>query len=213
MKQSTSTAITTTALLLLGSLPILTGSMSLVAINAGLSGLDVPAENQNYVNHPLPIVVHILSGIIFNLLGPFQFILAIRQRWPMIHRVSGRLFILAGLVSAVSALWMNQFFPAFGGILKYSSNLIFGLGSIIAIGLALHAILRRRVLDHRAWMIRAYAMGLGVATQRLLLMPYFFAFGIPQGETLGALLWICWLINMAVAEWVIRRRKTSIFEW
>lgn len=209
MKPSTSTALKTTGLLLLGCLPILTGSMQLFTINAGLSGAEVAAESQNYVNHPIPIVIHIVAGIVFNLLGPFQLIASLRQRLPRFHRISGRIFIVAGLVSGASALWMNQFFPAFGGVLKYSSNLIFGLGSIIAIGIALHAILNRNVTRHRAWMIRAYAMGLGVATQRLLLMPYFFAFGIPEGETLGALLWICWLINMAVAEWAIRRKTLS----
>ncbi|WP_426513448.1 DUF2306 domain-containing protein [Dactylosporangium sp. McL0621] len=73
--------------------------------------------------------------------------------------------------------------------------------------LGLAAVRRHDTADHRAWMIRAYAIGLAAGTQALtegittaLLGP---------GELTGDLAkGAGWLINLAVAEYVIRRRRT-----
>lgn len=191
-------------LLLLGSLPILTGSMQLITINAGLSGAEVPADSVHYVNAPIPIVVHIITGIIFSILGPFQLTSSLGNRKMKYHRIAGSIFVISGLITAITALWLNQYLPPVGGTSKYLSNVFFGIGLIVSLLLALRAILHRNVMIHRAWMIRAYAIGLGVATQRLLLIPWFLIYGIPEGETLGLLIWICWLINLGVAEWAIQ---------
>ena len=72
----------------------------------------------------------------------------------------------------------------------------------IIIGLA--AIRRRDIARHRAWMTRAYALALGAGTQ---------AFTVGFGEALfGAgvlrtdlMMGAGWAINLAVAEWFIRR--------
>ncbi len=203
------------SLLLLGLLPILTGSFSLLMIHEALSGGTPVPDAETYAKHPFPIVTHIVIGALFMLLGPFQFISAVRLRWPRVHKTMGRMFVISGSLTALGAIWMNQFFPHFGGILKYSSNLLFGVALICALAFAVRKIIGKDVIGHRKWMIRAYAIGLGPATQRLLFMPYFVAFGIPEGNPLGTMLWFGWLINILVAEWWIRRgdrRATTISE-
>lgn len=195
-------------LLLLGLVPVATGAMSLLAVRAGMVTGAIAPESVNYVANPVPIGLHIVAGSLFNLLGVLQFTHAIRRKWPGVHRWTGRMFILAGLVTAVSAVWMNQFFPAFGGWLKYSSNLIFGLGLGLALVIAYRAIRRRDIATHRAWMMRAYAIGLGVATQRLLVIPYAVATNaIPADPWLGLLLWAGWLINLGVVELLLWRER------
>lgn len=196
----------TMGLMLLGSLPILTGMMSVSGIIDGLRMPDAyEGELSNYVRHPWPILLHIGAGTIFNLVGPFQFAQSLRARHPRLHHWLGRTFIFAGLVAGFSAFHMNQFFPAFGGMSKYLSNLIFSLAIPFCLGIGLYHAVRRNIAQHRAFMIRAYAVGLGVATQRLLFMPYFMLYGIPEGEILGILLIIGWAINLVIAEWIIRR--------
>ena len=49
-----------------------------------------------------PVVVHIVLGIFFNLLSPFQFAPVLRQRWPAWHRRLGRLLIVSGIALALS---------------------------------------------------------------------------------------------------------------
>lgn len=210
MDRKSVTAWTVPCLLLgLGLLPILTGALSLAAVTEGLAGRPVPPESANYVANPVPILMHILAGSVFNLLGPFQFVPAIRRRWPAVHRWSGRVFLASGLVAGLCALWMNQFFPAFGGLSKYSANLVFGAALPISLALAYVAVRQRRIATHRAWMMRAYAIGLGVSTQRLLILPVALALGLPGDPWLGLLLWAGWLLNLAVVELILWRESAA----
>jgi uncharacterized membrane protein len=200
-----------TGLLLLALMPILTGALSLLAVGEGLVTGAIAPDTGNYVANPVPIVLHIVAGSLFNLLGVFQFVPAIRRNWPVWHRWSGRVFITVGLVTAAGAIWMNQFFPAFGGWLKYSSNLLFGVALAAALVIAYRAIRRRDIATHRAWMMRAYAIGLGVATQRLLVIPYAAAtMSVPPDPWLGLLLWAGWLLNLMVVETILRSGRKAV---
>jgi hypothetical protein len=75
-----------------------------------------------------------------------------------------------------------------------------------SIGLGFTAIRRGDVIGHRAWMTRGYAIGLGAGTQMLTLMVGEIIAG-PPGELSRALpMGAAWAINLAVAEWAIRKR-------
>jgi hypothetical protein len=61
------------------------------------------------------------------------------------------------------------------------------------------------VKQHRAWMMRGYALGLGAGTQALTLAAGEVIAG-PSSELSRALLMgAAWVINLAVAEWAIRK--------
>ena len=60
--------------------------------------------------------------------------------------------------------------PANDGDLLYVLRLMFGSGMVLSIILGYVAIRRRDIIRHRAWMTRAYAIGLGAGTQVLTLM-------------------------------------------
>ncbi len=197
------------ALFFLGLLPILTGTMTVIEVKTLIDSGEPAGDYYTYVSYPWIIISHIIFGSVFNLLGPFQFVPVIRRRWPRMHRMMGRIFIISGLLTVLGAIWMNQFFPAYGGILKYTSILIFGIAMLATMFIAVRAILRRDIVMHRKWMIRTFAIGLGVSVQRLILLPYFAMFGIPEGNILGAQLWMGWLISIAVGEWWIRRTEDT----
>jgi hypothetical protein len=74
----------------------------------------------------------------------------------------------------------------------------------IVIGLAM--ILRRDVQGHRRWMSRGYAIGLGAATQMLTLMVAGIVAGTPNELTHDSMMALSWVINLAVAEWAMRKR-------
>ncbi|MEO7421840.1 MAG: DUF2306 domain-containing protein [Ornithinibacter sp.] len=114
--------------------------------------------------------------------------------------------VALGLGVALSALWMTLIFPRKEGTgdLLYLFRLLFASGMAASIILGLAAIRRRDIVRHRAWMTRAYALALGAGTQ---------AFTVGFGEALfGAgvvrhdlMMGAGWAINLAVAEWFIRR--------
>jgi hypothetical protein len=57
------------------------------------------------------------------------------------------------------------------------------------------------------WISRAYAIGLGAATQMLVLMVAGIIAGPPNELTHDSLMALSWLINLAVAEFAMRKRR------
>ena len=80
------------------------------------------------------------------------------------------------------------------------------LPMIVSIVLSFAAIRRGDVKKHRAWMMRGYAIGLGAGTQALVLMAGEMIAGKPSEFSRALLMGAGWVINLAVAEWVIRKR-------
>ncbi|WP_420629670.1 DUF2306 domain-containing protein [Candidatus Leptofilum sp.] len=196
-------------LLALGSLNVLSGAMQLNNIQQGPPPVPDEFTAMQYFLMPIPIVLHIVGGILFNLLGPLQFAPAIWQRWPQWHRWSGRLLIVAGFMVAFSGLWMNHFYPAYGGVLKYSGIMVNSLGLAVSLLIAVRAILVRDIPHHRVWMMRAIAFGLGPATQRLFVLPIFFITGSISNLMIGFVIWLGFSLNLLVVEWILWRERTG----
>jgi hypothetical protein len=123
--------------------------------------------------------------------------------------VAGRLLVVSGLVVALSAIWMTLFYapPDGSGALLYAARIVFGPAMLVSIVVGFRAILRSNVQSHRAWMSRGYAIGLGAATQMLVLMVAGIVAGPPSELTHDVLMALSWVINLAVAEWAIRKRR------
>jgi hypothetical protein len=184
-------------------LPLIPGAIRLVELGGGPQIL--PA-NPRASGAPLPIVIHILTAFFYSVAGAWQFSPALRRTgW---HRRAGRLLAPLGMGAAISGLYMTIVFPTapeYDALLLVPVRLVVSTGMAAAIALALVAIIvRRDVPTHRAWMMRAYALGLGAATQLVIFIPTA-PFGVPSPMTASLLLSAAWLINLAVAEWIIQR--------
>ena len=192
------------ALVVLSLVPAITGSLRLVEVFGGPQFM--PA-NPRIVASPLPVIVHIASVIPYALLGAFQFSSLLRRRHPGWHRAAGRVLVLLGLAVALSGLWMTLFYPRQVGTgeLLYGFRLAVGSGMVASILLGFTAIKRGDVARHRAWMTRAYALALGAGTQVLTgaFRDVILGTGVLANDlAMGA----AWAINLAVAEYAIRRR-------
>ncbi|MFC5830038.1 DUF2306 domain-containing protein [Nonomuraea insulae] len=154
--------------------------------------------------------MHIVCAVVYAILGAFQFSAALRRRRPGWHRVAGRVLVVLGLAVAFSALWMTQFYPRQPGTgeLAYVFRLTFGSGMAASIILGFTAIRRGDVARHRAWMTRAYALALGAGTQVFTQGIGNAVFGTSELTT-DLMLGAGWGINLAVAEYVIRRHVSS----
>ena len=195
------------ALLVLSAIPLAAGAFRLTQL-AG--GAEITPANARFFASPLPVVLHIVGAAVYIILGAFQFATGFRRRWPGWHRAAGRLVVVCGLLVGLSALWMTLFYPwpKGDGALLYALRLLFGSAMVGSIVLGFTAIRRRDVRRHRAWMMRGYALGLGAGTQALTLAAGAVILG-PPGELNRALLMgAAWVINLAVAEWAIRKRRT-----
>jgi hypothetical protein len=106
-------------------------------------------------------------------------------------------------------MWMAVFYtrPELDMVVR----LVFGSVMVASLLLALRAVLRRDIHRHRAWMIRGYAIGIGAGTQVFTTLPWVIANGgAKPGPTAAVtLLAAGWIINLAVAEIIIRRSSLT----
>ena len=195
------------ALILLALVP--SGSGVVRLLEQSSSTPTITPENQRFFADPLPIIAHSLSGILFLILGALQFAPKLRRPKPGWHKILGRILIPSGLVVAFSAMWMAHFYnlPKYDGALVYGIRMLFGAWMVLTIVLGTAAIYRRDFNNHGVWMTRAYAVGAGGSTQVFTAAPLFLFFteylnDLTRAISLGA----GWVINFAIAEWVIRRR-------
>ena len=205
MTNLTSTWRLPIALVALATIPVIAGSLRLIDLATGSTVMPL---NPRFSATPLPVVIHILSAMVFALLGALQFSTRLRRRHRAWHRRAGRIVMVAGLGVGLSALWLNQFFPRAGATreLLYPVRAVFGMAMLVVIALGFLAARRRDFANHRAWMIRSYAIGLVAGTQAFTLGVGGAIFGHGQMTT-ALLLVAAWAINLTVAEWAIRRRR------
>ena len=194
------------ALIALVLIPATAGTLRLVQLAGGPDA--IPADPRLTAS-PMPVIVHIVCALGYAILGAFQFSAALRRRLPRWHRAAGRVLIALGLAVAFSALWMTQFYPRQPGTgeLAHAFRLAFGTGMAASIILGLAAIRRGDLTQHQAWMTRAYALAVGAGTQVFTQGIGHAIFGtstLTTDLTLGA----GWGINLALAEYIIRRRTS-----
>ncbi|WP_309108760.1 DUF2306 domain-containing protein [Arthrobacter sp.] len=194
------------ALILLTLIPLVAGGVRLAEL-AG--GADITPRNERFFVSPIPVVAHVLSVTVYSLLGALQFVPPLRRSRRSWHRAAGRILIPAGLLTALTGLWMALFYalPPSDGIILLILRLVFGTGMLASIVLGILAIRRRDFARHGAWMTRAYAIGVAAGTQALILIIPELVTGPPDVTTRAVLMGAAWVINLAVAEYVIQRRS------
>ena len=196
------------ALVFLSIVPVLAGSARIVELT---SGAEVTPDNARFFASPIPVVVHIVSVTLYSLLGAFQFAPSFRRQKNGWHRAAGRILVPSGIAVALSGLWMTQFYPwpEYDGVWLYGLRLIFGTTMLASLALGYLATRRRDFPQHGAWMIRAYAIGLGAGTQVFTHLPWIF-FPSIQGELARTLMMAAgWVINLIAAEWIIRKQRAT----
>ena len=192
-------------LILLSAIPIASGAFRLSQLAGGAA---ITPANARFFTSPLPVVLHIVSVTLYALLGAFQFVPSLRRRRHGWHRTAGWIVLPSGLIVALSGLWMTLFYrmPAHDGALVYGLRLIFGSAMLLSLLRGVVALWRRDFVRHGNWMLRAYAIGMGAGTQVLTGMAAAALVDPPTQLSRALLMGAGWAINLALAEWIIRRR-------
>jgi uncharacterized membrane protein len=187
--------------------PIVAGGYHPSAVKPNPVAAQFAALDDVFARYPILTLVHIVPGLFFMILGPFQFSSTIRARHLRWHRWNGRIFVACGVVIGISALVMSFAMPAIGGFNQAAATTLFGTFFLFALCKAFWHIRRREIALHREWMIRAFAIGLAVATIRpivgLLFATSRFS-GLTPHEFFGTAFWIGFVLHLIAAEAWIR---------
>jgi len=167
-----------------------------------------------FAHYPVLTLIHILPGLLFIVLGPFQFSRRTRHHYPKWHRRSGRVVMVCGAIIGITGFTMSFAMPAIGGVNQAASTILFSLFFLFALYKAWRHILRRNILLHREWMLRAYAIGLAVAAIRPI-VGIFYATSVFSGLTpyafFGTAFWIGFVLHLMVAEaWIYHTRNQRV---
>jgi len=152
---------------------------------------------------PLAVVAHFAGGALALLLGPWQFLSGRSGRRGTAHVWSGRLYVGAVVVGAGAGLVLAPFSQ--GGL---TARLGFGSLAILTVLstlLALRSVRQGDLPGHRRWMIRSFALILAGVTLRVQLPSALIA-GIAFESAYPVIAWACWVPNLLIAEWMLRRR-------
>ena len=170
--------------------------------------------DSRYASHPRLALMHVVPGGLFLLLAPLQFSRTIRRRNRSLHRWSGRLLLVLGVVMTVPAIFFGVLHPFAGSGEAISVTLISSF-FVYALGRAFVAIRARDVVTHREWMLRAFAAAIGIATVRvvagpidLLLSPA----GYGPADLFVLAIWVGWSLTLGGAELWIRHTRGTVAE-
>ncbi|MBL8208007.1 MAG: DUF2306 domain-containing protein [Blastocatellia bacterium] len=150
---------------------------------------------QHYASFKWWLLPHGLFGAVVLLLAPLQFSERLRKRYVKLHRIVGRLYVIGAILLSPTGAYIQYYEERLG--LPRSFTILAAVNAVmlvIATALAFFFAYRRRIAQHRQWMVRSYAIALVFLENRFLL-------GITGWEQLGvemvqAVIWAC--LAMAV---------------
>ncbi len=151
------------------------------------------------------LLLHITCGMTALLVGPFQFSRRLRQRYLPVHRVSGRVYIVAVLLGCTAAFRL-AIGTTFGSA--------FGLGLVcLALAwatttlMAFYAVRQRQISIHKEWMIRSYVVTFGFVTFRFLTDYPPVLSWMPEADRPTAAAWLCWAIPLLITDVILQLRR------
>ncbi len=136
----------------------------------------------------------------------------LRKRWPGWHRTAGRLYIVSGLLGAVSGFLIGGLNP-FGGLNgpgfnEAMASAFFSGYVIFTLICAYTSVRRRDIPRHREWMIRSFALMTGIATERILLITLQATTDVSLTVLFGTTFWLAGALHIIAGEVWIRMTKT-----
>ncbi|HKO54520.1 MAG TPA: DUF2306 domain-containing protein [Thermoanaerobaculia bacterium] len=177
--------------------------------------IELQRVDARYGAHRLATFLHIVPGALFLVLAPLQFSTRIRTRHLRFHRWSGRLLVILALPMVAAGFYFGVLMPYAGvreAIVIASVATLF----IASLTRAVIAIRRRDVARHREWMLRAFALAIGISVVRLVAAVVDTTL-TPAGYDLRGMFVLSlaggWALSSAAAEaWIARSASVPVNE-
>jgi hypothetical protein len=145
------------------------------------------------------LLPHGIAGAIVLLVAPLQFSDRLRRRFPRYHRLGGRLYVAGVVILAPLGAYIQYFQERFGAPRSFTVLGVVDAALLLAttiIGLVFA--FKRKIAQHRQWMIRSYAVALVFIEARFIL-------GVTGWGQLGvemaqAVIWSCLALSLLLAD-------------
>ncbi|HWZ78207.1 MAG TPA: DUF2306 domain-containing protein [Candidatus Sulfotelmatobacter sp.] len=116
---------------------------------------------QHYEPFKWWLLPHGIAGTCALLLGPMQFSDRLRNRFRLLHRIVGRIYVAGVFVAAPLGFYIQYFQERMGDPRSFSiAAAVDAALWMITTGIAMVFILKAKVQEHRKWMTRSFAVAL-----------------------------------------------------
>lgn len=166
--------------------------------------------NPHFARYILPLRLHIAGGMGALLAGPWQFSQKLRARALNLHRWLGRFYLLEVALGSIAGFAM-----AMVSMEGLPTHFGFGIMAVLWFftGLQAYRMVRQGNIEaHRRWMIRNFALTLAAVTLRVHLPFLLAVLHWPFARAYITVSWLCWIPNLLVAEWMVRRRMRRLVQ-
>jgi hypothetical protein len=154
---------------------------------------------QHYEPFKWWLLPHGLFGAVVILLAPLQFSERLRRRFTRFHRIVGRLYVIGAFVLAPLGAYIQYYTERLGAPRSFTVLAVVDAAMlIVTTGIAFIFAYKRRIAQHRQWIVRSYAVALVFIEGRFIL-------GVTGWELLGveiaqAIIWSCLAMSILVAD-------------
>jgi hypothetical protein len=153
----------------------------------------------------LVLYIHIFTGSLAFIVGPFQFLRKPVGKRAGRHRIFGYVYVLSIALAGMAGMYLSWF--ATGGIVSGLGFFMLDLLWLSTTTIALVKVLRKKFTSHRQWMIRSYAITLAFVTFRLYLIPFVVLFRMSMDHSINIASWLSWITNLIVIELYFKYRS------
>jgi uncharacterized membrane protein len=208
-----------------GPLAVLTAVFLIVSLpryltpDPALSRSVLPADFPPY--YPL-LVTHIFFGAFALVAAVLQLWPRLRCRHPAVHRLAGRVYVVAVLVASPCVLVIAPF--GSWGPSEWAAVAMLGMLWPATTMAGLRMARLRRFAEHREWVIRGVALSFSIVANRfwgIVCVAVFApdaldvsalpgAAGLAEyAKAMSISVWLSWTVNLLFAEWWILRTRAS----
>lgn len=129
----------------------------------------------------LVVLSHLAFTIVVVACGCIQMLAVVRRRWPRVHRISGRTYLVSALILGLGGLAMSLFRSGSEEAVRQVAGIANTLVIVAFAVLAWHTARSRRFVAHRQWALRLFMAVAGVWFFRVGLMLWLLVLQAPVG--------------------------------
>ncbi len=151
------------------------------------------------------LLVHISCGMVALLSGPWQFSRRFRQRNLPLHRLIGRVYLIAIALGSVASFYLAC--TTSDGWAWGFGVAMLGVAWLTTSGMAYYAVRQRQIPIHKEWMVRSYVVTFAFVTFRILYDYPPLNSLKPDSDRAVTMIWACWTLPLLATEVVLQLRR------
>lgn len=143
--------------------------------------------------------IHVISGMLVILVGPFQFLPKLRNRYLTLHKSLGKIYAY-GILGFAAPTGLIMAFYAEGGRWSTLAFLIMSALWFYTTIMAIVAVKKKKIIEHKKWMYRSYALSFAAVTLRILVPVMSLSNNLSEDFIIISTAWLSWIINLVLIE-------------